>query len=272
MAEIGHVGFAVEVDDGGRHLHDAVELEKLGYSAIWLPGGQIDRPDRVVDLLAATRSAAVGTAVLSAAVFEPDRVVELHRAAQNCAPGRTVLGLGGLQERRSLAAVEAYLDHLDAAQPPVPAEHRMLAALGPRKLEIAARRSAGAILLLVTPDYVRSVRAVLGEASVVAGLMVVLDDDRARARATARGPLGFLSRLPGYQAHLARLGYTDDKVRDLDAAMVDDLVVWGSPAAVAERVEHLRAAGADHVFLQMLHEGEQPAGIDAARRLASVLF
>jgi probable F420-dependent oxidoreductase len=272
MADIGHVGFAVEVADDGRHLGDAKELEELGYSAIWLPGGQIDRPERVLDLLNVTRGAAVGTAVLSAEVYESDSVVELHRAVQRHAPGRTVLGLGGPQQRRSLAAVETYLDHLDAAHPPVPAAHRMLAALGPRKLELAARRSAGAILLLVTPAYVRTVRAVLGELSVVVGLMVVLDTDAEQARATARGPLGFLSGLPGYQAHLARLGYTDAQVHDLDDALVDDLVAWGSPAAVAERVEHLREAGANHVFIQMVHGADQSAGIDAARRLAAVLF
>lgn len=54
--------------------------------------------------------------------------------------------------------------------------------------------------------------------------------------------------------------------------MVDDLVAWGSPAAVAERVEHLRESGADHVFLQMVDGGDQPAGVDAARRLATVLL
>jgi probable F420-dependent oxidoreductase len=272
MADIGQVGFAVGGVGEGRHLGDATELEKLGYSTIWLPGGQIDRPDRVLDLLGATRSAAVRTAVLSAEVFEPDRVIELHVAAERRAPGRTVLGLGGPQQRRSLAAVESYLDRLDAAQPPVPREHRMLAALGPHKLDIAARRSAGAILLVVTPTYVRTARAVLGESSVVVGLFVVLDSDPARARAAARGPLGFLSGLPGYQAHLTRLGYTDAQIRDLDDAMVDELVAWGSPAAVAERVKHLREAGADHIFVQMVSDGDQPVGVDAARRLAPVLL
>jgi probable F420-dependent oxidoreductase len=271
MAGIGNVGFAVEVAEDGRHLRDAAELEKLGYSTLWIPGGQIDRPERVLDLLDATGSVAVGTAVLSAAVYGPERVVELDRAAQARAPGRTVLGLGGPQQRRSLAAVEAYLDHLDAAQPPVPAEHRMLAALGPRKVELAARRTGGPILLLVTPGFVRAVRASVGDAAVVVGLMVVLDDDAERARATARGTLGFLGGLPGYQDHLARLGYHDEQVRNLDDALVDDLVAGGSPAAVAERVAHLRAAGADHVYVQMLSADDQPAGIDAARRLAAVL-
>jgi probable F420-dependent oxidoreductase len=259
------------VAEDGHHLHDAAELEELGYSAIWLPGGQIDRPDRVLELLDATASVVVGTAVLSAAVFAPERVVELHRAAEGRAPGRTVLGLGGPQQRRSLAAVETYLDHLDDAQSPVPAEHRMLAALGPRKLEIAARRAAGPILLLVTPAYVRAVRADLAAASLVVGLLVVLDDAE-RARTTARGTLGFLSGLPGYQAHLGRLGYTDEQVRNLDDALVDDLVARGSPAAVAERVAELREAGADHVYLQMLRADDQPAGVDAARELAATLF
>jgi probable F420-dependent oxidoreductase len=272
MADIGQVGFAVEVVEDEHHLREAAELEKLGYSALWLPGGQIDRPDRVLELLAATASVAVGTAVLSAAVYGPERVVELHRAAEDRAPGRTVLGLGGPRQRRSLAAVEAYLDHLDTAQPAVPPEHRILAALGPRKLEMAARRSAGPLLLLVTPAFVRAVRADLVATSLVVGMPVVLDDDAERARTTARGTLGFLSGLPGYQAHLGRLGYTDEQVRNLDDALVDDLVAWGSPAAAAERVAELREAGADHVYVQMLRADDQPAGIDAARKLAATLF
>jgi probable F420-dependent oxidoreductase len=272
MADIGQVGLAVEVIEDGRHLREAAELEKLGYPALWLPGGQIDRPDRVLDLLDATGAAAVGTAVLSAAVHGPEHVVELYRAAQDRAPGRIVLGLGGPQERRSLAAVEAYLDHLDAARPPVPPAHRMLAALGPRKRELAARRSAGPILLLVTPGFVRAVRADVGDAAVVVGLMVILDDDAERARTAARGTLGFLSGLPGYQAHLIRMGYTDEQVRSLDDALVDDLVAWGSATAVAERVAQLREAGADHVYVQMVRGGDQPGGLDAARRLAAALF
>ncbi|HEY0813308.1 MAG TPA: TIGR03620 family F420-dependent LLM class oxidoreductase [Pseudonocardia sp.] len=272
MAEIGSVGFTVQVADDGRHVDDAKELEELGYSTIWLPGGQIDRPERVLDLLGATRSAAVGTAVLSAAVFGPDRVVALHRAVQREAPGRSVvLGLGGPQQRRSLAAVASYFDHLDAANPPVPPEDRMLAALGPRKLAVAARRSAGPILLLVTPDYLRTTRVAVGASTVVVGLFVVLDSDPARARAAARAPLGFLTGLPGYRDHLARLGYLDAQVRDVADVLVDDLVAWGSPEAVAERVDRLLQAGADHVFVQMVSDGEQPAGLDAARRLASHL-
>ncbi len=133
MADIGQVGFAVEVADDGGHRHDAAELEKLGYSALWLPGGQLDRPDRVLDLLAATRSVAIGTAVLSAAVYGPDDVLGLYHAAQRQAPGRAILGLGGPQDRRSLAAVDDFLDRLDTAQPPLPPEDRLLAALGPRK-------------------------------------------------------------------------------------------------------------------------------------------
>ena len=95
--------------------------------------------------------------------------------------GRFVLGLGGPQTARPLARLETYLDELD-----VPADRTLLAALGPKKLEMARRRAAGAIALLVTPDYTAQARAILGDAVLVISQFVVLDTDPDSARRTAR--------------------------------------------------------------------------------------
>lgn len=108
------------------------------------------------------------------------------------APGRFVAGLGGPQVPRPLRPLNDYLDQLDQGEPPVPAGRRILAALGPRKLEVARERAAGAVLLLVTPGYTRAARSILGSgAALVISQLVVLDTDAARAREAARGSLRF---------------------------------------------------------------------------------
>jgi len=148
----------------------------------------------------------------------------------------------------------------------VPAGRRLLAALGPRKLELARDRFAGAMLLLVTPAYTSAARRILGDDStLVIDQMLVLDADAARARQTARRPLRFLSGLPGYRASFARMGFTDGDIAGLSDALVDQLVIWGDASTIATRIGRYRQAGADHVMLHALGEGDQPGPVEVAR-------
>jgi probable F420-dependent oxidoreductase len=264
---LGPAGVALSVSD--TYLDEAAELERLGYSAVWLPGGQIDRLDRLADLVRATTAVRVASAIISLDVYPSDAVAGLYAGQEAAAPGRLVVGLGGPQQPRPLAALNGYLDRLDRAQPPVPARRRLLAALGPRKLELARDRSAGAILLLVTPAYVGTARQILGDqATLVVDQMLVADTDVARARQTARRPLRFLSGLPGYQASFARMGFTDREIADVGDRLVDELVLWGDAGTIAARIGELRRAGADHVMLQVLAEDGQPGPMEVARTLA----
>jgi probable F420-dependent oxidoreductase len=267
---LGPVGAALYISPN--YLDEAAELESLGYSAIWLPGGQIDDLSRLVEVTRATTTVPVASAVVSLDVYPPGEVAALAGRLQADMPGRFVLGLGGPQNPRPLRAVNDYLDHLDNAEPPVPAARRLLAALGPRKLELARDRAAGAIMLLVTPEHTAAARRILGDGAVlVIDQMVVPDTDAARARRAARRPLQFLSGLPGYRASFARMGFTDADMDGLSDTLVDQLVIWGDTKAIAARVtEHLRA-GADHVILHTLNEGSGAGPMDVARRLARLL-
>jgi alkanesulfonate monooxygenase SsuD/methylene tetrahydromethanopterin reductase-like flavin-dependent oxidoreductase (luciferase family) len=101
--------------------------------------------------------------------------------------------------------------------------------------------------------------------------MLVADTDAARARQTARRPLRFLSGLPGYRASFARMGFTDREIADLADRLVDELVIWGDTDAIAARIRGQLQAGADHVMLQVLGQGSQPAPIEVARSLAGRL-
>jgi probable F420-dependent oxidoreductase len=270
--DLGPVGVALNVSES--YLDEAAEVERLGYSAVWLAGGQIDNLGRLAELVTATTAIPVASAVISVDVYDSAAVADLYARLQAIAPDRLVVGLGGPQQQpRPLRALNAYLDQLDQADPPVPAGRRMLAALGPRKLELARDRSAGAVPLLVTPAYTSSARQVLGDQSaLVIAQMVVLDTDAMRARHTARRSLRFLSGIAGYRANFERMGFSDTDIEGVSDPLVDQLVAWGDADAIGVRVREHLDAGADQVMLQVLAGDDQPGPIDVARQLAGRLL
>ncbi|HET6663207.1 MAG TPA: LLM class flavin-dependent oxidoreductase, partial [Acidimicrobiales bacterium] len=146
-----------------------------------------------------------------------------------------------------------------------------MAALGPRMLDLARDRAAGAFPVLVTPDYTARARARLGADTTLAiEQLVVLDTDPQRARQLARRPLGFLGRLPGYQASFRRMGFADDEIEQVGDRLVDALVAWGDADAVAARAAEHRDAGADHVAISVVTDpGAQP--VEEWRELAARL-
>ena len=269
---LGPVGITVPVSADGGHLKEAAALEELGYGALWLRGGQIDSLSRITEVVGATSAVPVVPGIIPVDVYQPAEVTRLYAELQARAPGRFIAGLGGPQVPRPLRPLHDYLDQLDHGEPPVPASRRILAALGPRKLEIASDRAAGAVLLLVTPDYVRTARRTLGpQATLAVSQMVVLQADAARAREAARGSLRFLSGVAGYRASFARMGFTGSDIDGLSDELVDGLVAWGTTETITARVNEHRQAGADHVALTVLDSDQQPV-IDAARQLARGLL
>lgn len=181
-----------------------------------------------------------------------------HRIEQRF-PGRFLLGIGaGHPEhtgtyRKPYDALVEYLDELDAAD--VPKERRALAALGPRVLQLAAERTAGALPYLVTPEHTRQARAALGPVLLAPEHKFVLEDDPERARAIGRDRVDFYLGLSNYVSNLRRLGFSED---DLTAPgsdrFVDALAVHGSAAEVAAQLKTHLDAGADHVAIQPLDD------------------
>jgi probable F420-dependent oxidoreductase len=190
-------------------------------------------------------------------------------------PGRFIVGLGGAHGPRPLRTLAGYLDVLDTVPPTVPASARVLAALGPRMLQLARQRAAGAYPLLVTPAYTARARSLLGrDAALVVGQFVVVDPDPRRARALARAPLGAMTAPAGsgYAANLRRMGFAEEELTRLSDRLVDAVVAWGEVDAVAARVsEHLRA-GADQVALSVL-SADPPGSLPVRqwRQLAKAL-
>lgn len=191
-----------------------------------------------------------GSAIIPARVYPADEVAALRRDLEATDPGRLITGLGGVHGDRPLRTMNAYLDRLDAADPPVPARARMLSALGPRMLELARDRAAGALPLLVTPEFTAQARQILGADAALAVMeYVVLDSDARLARDTVRGTVRFLSQVGGYPQNLRRMGFAEDDIAGTSDRLLDGLVAWGDLDAVAARVARHRDAGADQVVL-----------------------
>lgn len=249
--------------DSEKTTEAAVELENLGYGTLWL--GATDPDLRLVDgPLAATSRLVVASGIVNVwAVAAPDLAANFHRVTK-AHPGRFLLGLGashapsverlGKAYTRPLRYVADYLGALDSAPEPVPADQRALAALGPKMLELAARRTAGAHPYLVTPDHTRRARETLGAGPLLAPEQkVVLATDPTEARAVGRTTLRYYLKLPNYVRNLLTLGFDhDDVAGEGSDRLVDAMIAWGSADQVAKRVREHHDAGADHVAIQVV--------------------
>src|SRR3954447_16851078 len=110
--------------------------------------------------------------------------------------------------------MRAFLDSVGVAAPPILPEERVLAALGPKMLELARERSLGTHTYLVTPEHTRTAREAVGPEKLVAPEQaVVLETDPERARTLARAHLELYLQLPNYTNNWRRLGFADE---DLD--------------------------------------------------------
>ncbi|MFE2218247.1 TIGR03620 family F420-dependent LLM class oxidoreductase [Streptomyces canus] len=255
----------------------AVELEQLGFDGLWI-GGLNDGGLHVAEeLLAATRDIPVASGILNIWRADADVVARSFHRLEDRFPGRFTLGVGvGHREgvdryTTPYTAMNEYLDVLDAHK--VPADRRVLAALGDRMIKLAASRARGAHPYLTTPAHTTHARDLLGVEPLLAPEQkVVVHSDPQVARSIGRPVVDkpYLQ-LANYRKNLKTLGYTD---ADLDNGgsdrLVDDLVVHGDLAQVAARLADHHAPEADQVVIQLLSE-TGPAPIHSYRELAQAL-
>jgi probable F420-dependent oxidoreductase len=195
-------------------------------------------------------------------------VSRTYAALEASAPGRFTVGLGGAHGARPLATLNSYLDELD-----VPVERLVLAALGPRMLELARERSAGAYPFLITAAYASEARKVLGPDKLLAvNHLTVLETDADRARAIARETIGSFTRIPGYAASLRRQGFSEGDLAELPDHAVDALAAWGSPADIKVKLGELLDTGVDHVAVNVITGTTGPQPVEQWRALAPALL
>jgi probable F420-dependent oxidoreductase len=271
--------------DAGETAEAAAELEQLGFGALWVPGGAGGALLAAIEhLLACTTFVAVGSGILNIWMHDPQQVAQERGRIAEEHPDRFLLGLGVSHAplvdaktpdtyRRPLSKMRAYLDALDRASPAVPVDARVLGSLGPRSLELARTRAAGAHPYFVPVEHTRRARGLLGSGPLLAPEQgVILETDPGRARALAREHMTPYLELPNYTNNLLTLGFTEDDFADhASDRLVDAIVAWGDEDAIASRVAAHREAGADHVCIQVL--GQPPGTIprEVWRRLAPAL-
>ncbi|EUA92129.1 F420-dependent oxidoreductase family protein [Mycobacterium ulcerans str. Harvey] len=200
-----------------------------------------------------------------------------YQRIESAHPGRFLLGVGvghpeHTQEyQKPYDALVAYLDDLDKAM--VPDSRRVLAALGPRMLRLAAQRSAGAHPYLTTPEHTGTARQLVGNTVFLAPEhKVVLTTDAAQASAVDRKFIDFYLGLSNYVNNWLKLGFTEDDVRKPGSdRLIDALVAYGTPDQIARRLGEHHEAGADHVAIQVLRPSREDKSMAALTELSGAL-
>jgi probable F420-dependent oxidoreductase len=270
---LGRVGlwlYQLDLQPATRAKELAAELEELGYPTLWVPEAVNREPFvNCTMLLGATKELRVATGIASIWARDAMTMAAGHLTLSEAFPNRFVLGLGvshqpmvdfvrGGHYDKPLTKMRSYLEAMDSAvfMSPRPADPptRVLAALGPKMLELAKEKAAGSHPYFVPVEHTAFAREVLGTGPwLCPEQAVVLSTDPDVARAAARQHMATYLTLPNYTNNLRRLGWGDDDLGDGGSdKLVDAIVAWGDEAAIVERVKAHLDAGADHVCVQVL--------------------
>lgn len=291
--DIGRVGiwtFQLDLVPSRQSQEHVAELEELGFGAVWIPEA-VGRDSLVHAglLLAGSERIVVATGIASIWARDPMAMNASHQTLSEAYPGRFLLGLGvshqpmvqgvrGHDYSKPYTAMKNYLEAMDSAlfmaAPPTEAPRRVLAALRPKMLALAAEKAAGAHPYFVTPEHTVDARAALGPDRLLAvEQAVVLETDPDKARAIARNHTSIYAGLPNYANNLRRYGFDDDDFPHAGSdRLVDAIVAWGDLDAVVARVKAHHDAGADHVCVQVITDTAAVPPVEQWRQLAAALI
>jgi probable F420-dependent oxidoreductase len=267
----------------------AGRLEALGFPTLWIPE-TIGRDPFVTAtlLLSATSTLNVATGIANIYARDALTMANTHRSLEEAFPGRFLLGLGvshaHLVDRvrhhdysKPYSYMSQYLDEMNnalfMAVGPQERPATVLAALGPKMLELSVEKADGAHPYFVPVEHTAKAREIIGPDAILAPeQMVVLDTDRSRALAIARSGMAIYLRAPNYVNNLKRFGFTDDDVADGGSErLVDAIVATGDVSAAVQRIQSHFDAGASHVCVQVLQENFTDVPESAWAELASAL-
>jgi probable F420-dependent oxidoreductase len=248
-------------------------VEELGFGSLWVAEA-VGREPFVSSavLLSATTKLAVATGIANIYARDPMTMAAGQKTLAEAFPNRFLLGIGvshghlvaGVRKHdysKPYSYMVEYLDRMDKAlfmaTGPTTDPGRILAALGPKMLQLSAERANGAHPYFTTPDHTKVARDVMGPDALLAPeQMVVLETDPVEARRIARAGMKIYLGLPNYFNNLARLGFDESDWSDGGSdRLVDAIVAWGTEETIAARVAEHHAAGADHVCVQVLQDG-----------------
>lgn len=291
--DLGRVGVwygGIDALPSAQARQAARDIEEMGYGALWVAEA-VGRDPFVSSavLLSATTRLPLATGIANVYARDPMTMAAGQKTLAEAFPNRFLLGLGvshghlvaGVRKHdysRPYSHMVEYLDRMDSALymavGPTNDPGRLLAALGPKMLELSATRANGAHPYFTTPDHTKISREVMGKDALLAPeQMVVLETDPTEARRIARAGMKIYLGLPNYFNNLRRLGFDESDWSDGGSdRLVDAIVAWGDEAAIAARVAAHHAAGADHVCIQVLQDDPRVAPTEKLRRLAPALL
>ena len=280
----GFVGLSAE-----QSVEAIQEIEELGYGAAWYPEafGTKECFSAGALLLGASSRIVIGTGIANIWARNAVAMANGARTLGEAYPGRFLLGLGvshveqvgphGLPYAKPISTMRRYLDEMEAApylgaepDPPVP---NVLAALRPKMLELASKRTEGAHPYFVPVEHTRRACELLGPGRFLAPEQaVVLESDATKAREIAREHTPFYLGLENYRKNLEWLGYGEDELADGGSErLVEDVVASGGVEEIAARVRAHLEAGADHVCIQPLIADGERFPLAELRELAPAL-
>lgn len=248
----------------------AVEIEKLGYGAVWVHSMAPADLSWVDPIFDQTETLKAATGIINIWTSPAGPVAEAFHRVEKAYPGRFLLGIGaGHREvigevwAKPYDALMEYLDELDRYG--VPTDRRILAALGDRVLKLSATRGAGAHPYLTTPEHTAHARDLLGSSAFLAPEhKVILSTDVERARALGREAVDLYLGLDNYLNSWKRQGFSDEDITKPGSdKLIDSVVAYGTADQIAERLNLHIDAGADHLAIQVIDSANLLPGLTA---------
>lgn len=291
--QVGPVGIwtrQLEDHPAAKAQETARELEELGYGALWF--GEAAGREALTNagmLLAGTKRIVIATGIANIYARDALAMASGQKTLAEAYPDRFLLGLGvshvplveqlrGHRYEKPVATMRAYLDAMDRAPynsvPPAAKPMRVLAALGPKMLQLAGERADGAHPYNVNPQHTAEARQILGLHSYLCPEQaVVLETNPAKARDIGRAFLDFYLTLPNYANNFLRLGFDESDFKEGGSnRLVDAIIAWGDLDAIRNRIRAHHSAGADHVCIQVLTADPKSLPLREWRELASGLL
>jgi probable F420-dependent oxidoreductase len=292
LPELGRIGLwtsALDTLPLAEAQRAVAAIEEQGWGALWFGEAYGREAMTAAQLyLSATDRLVIATGIASIYARDAVATAGAARTLSAVSGNRFVLGLGvshaPLVERmrghaygKPIQAMREYLAAMDAAPYAVAGDEspapRVVAALGPKMLELARDQAQGAHPYLVTPQHTAEARALLGPGPVLAvEQAVVLSDDVAEWARRAHWHLEIYTGLPNYRNSWLRQGFAEgDLVRGGSLVLKQGMVMRGVEQIQAQVQQHL-SAGASQVCLQVLGPDTFTAPVDDWRALAGVLL
>ncbi|MEM9620878.1 MAG: TIGR03620 family F420-dependent LLM class oxidoreductase [Pseudomonadota bacterium] len=252
----------------------AQRIEKLGYGTLWIPETVGRNPMVLASwLLANTKTLNLATGIVNIYHREPGVTVAAQKSLAEQSDGRFLLGMGvshkplvegvrGLEYGPPVATMRSYLEKMQASiyqgLPPAEEPATVIAALGPKMLELAATACAGAHPYFTTPEHTHMARGILGpEPMLCVEQKVILETDPAKARELAKPVAKIYNRLPNYRNNWLRMGLSEDDVDNLSDKFIDATFAWGTVEDIKARIAEHMDAGASHVCVQPVNPNGQ---------------